>query len=235
MSPENRIFEHLTFLYGASTAEAKMPILQARLAEFEQRQPQLKAITAPHISERDAILITYGDQISAPGQPPLRTLADFLEVNLKDAVNGVHLLPFFPYSSDDGFSVIDYRQVDPTLGTWEDISRLNKSFRLMFDAVINHISRLSDWFKGFRQGQAQYQDYFITVEPDTDLSMVIRPRALPLLTPVETQSGTRYVWTTFSEDQIDLNFASPEVLLEIVDLLLFYVEQGAEIGSIKKV
>ncbi len=99
----------------------------------------------------------------------------------------------------------------------------------MFDAVINHISRESEWFQGFLQGEEPYLDFFITVEPDTDLSMVVRPRALPLLTEVETNEGSKHVWTTFSEDQIDLNYANPQVLLEIVDLLLFYIEKGAEI------
>lgn len=229
MSPKNRIYDHLTFLYGESHAQQILPKLLVRLSDFSKRNPQLKEITHPQLSERDAVLITYGDQISEPGVPPLRTLAEFLKKEIQDDINSVHLLPFYPYSSDDGFSVIDYRQVDPNLGTWEDISLMKSSFRLMFDAVINHISRQSEWFKGYLQGHKRFQDTFITVEPDTDLSMVVRPRALPLLTPVETAQGTRYVWTTFSDDQIDLNFANPDVLMEIVDLLLFYVEKGAEI------
>jgi sucrose phosphorylase len=125
--------------------------------------------------------------------------------------------------------VIDYREVNPEMGSWEDIARLDEGFRLMFDAVINHISRESEWFEGFLEGKEPYRDYFISMEPDTDLSLVVRPRALPLLTEVETGEGSKRVWTTFSDDQIDLNFANPEVLLEIVDLLLFYVEKGAEI------
>jgi sucrose phosphorylase len=179
------------------------------------------------LSERDAILITYGDQISEPGHSPLRTLADFADTYLQGIVSAIHLLPFYPYSSDDGFSVIDYRQVDPHSGTWADVHRLGVRFRLMFDAVINHISRHSAWFQGFLRDQAPYRDYFIVVEPGIDLSMVVRPRALPLLTQVETPQGTKHVWTTFSDDQIDLNYANPDVLLEILDLLLFYVAQGA--------
>jgi len=229
MSPTDRIYDHLTYLYGESRAQQILPKLFGRLSDFTERNPQFKEVSHPQLSERDAVLITYGDQISEPGAPPLQTLATFLQHEIQDAINSVHILPFYPYSSDDGFSVIDYRQVDPNLGTWEDISRLNSSFRLMFDAVINHISRQSEWFKGYLQGQMRFQDTFIFVEPDTDLTMVVRPRALPLLTPVDTVQGTRYVWTTFSDDQIDLNYANPEVLIEIVDLLLFYIERGAEI------
>jgi glycosidase len=230
--PEGRIRDHLIFLYGKQKASHLWSQLEVRLADFLRRYPQLREKALPpseRLSERDAILITYADQIDEPGCPPLQTLADFMDTHLRGVVSGVHLLPFYPYSSDDGFSVIDYRQVNPRLGTWSDVRRLGQHFQLMFDAVINHISRLSDWFQAFLRGQDPHTHYFIVVAPETDLSMVVRPRALPLLTPVETVLGLRHVWTTFSDDQIDLNYANPQVLLEIVDLLLFYVAQGAEI------
>lgn len=224
LDPENRILQHLTILYGEERAAAVFAGLRARLPAVGARRP-----AAEPLSERDAILITYGDQLHQAGQAPLQTLAGFLERHLPDEISGVHLLPFYPYSSDDGFSVIDYRQVDPALGTWEDIATLGQNYRLMFDAVVNHISRQSAWFQGFLQGDPQYRDYFIVAEPAPDLQEVTRPRALPLLTPCETAAGETYVWTTFSADQIDLNYANPTVLLEIVDLLLYYVGRGAEI------
>lgn len=232
---ESRIQEHLSFLYGEEATERLWPRLQARLADFREGHPRLlEDVPAPaeRVSERDAILITYGDQISEAGRPPLQTLAEFLETYLRDAVSGVHILPFFPYSSDDGFSVIDYASVDPDLGTWGGVERVGRSFRLMFDAVINHISAQSEWFRAFLRDDPTYADYFIVVEPGGStewVSMVTRPRALPLLTPVETPSGEKLVWTTFSADQIDLNYANPEVLLDIIDILLLYVEKGAEI------
>ncbi len=232
MTPESRIQDHLNFLYGKREAERVWAQLKDRLADFQACNPQLgERATQPaeSLTQRDAILITYGDQISAPGRSPLQTLADFLETQLGDAISGVHLLPFYPYSSDDGFSVIDYWQVNPDFGDWEDVTRIGRSFRLMFDAVINHISRSSSWFQAFLRDIQPYTHYFIVVDPNTDLSGVVRPRALPLLTPVETAGGTKHVWTTFSDDQFDLNYANPAVLLEIIDLLLFYVERGAEI------
>jgi glycosidase len=199
--------------------------------------------------------------VTEPGKPPLQSLAEVLKKYIKGVVTGIHILPFFPYSSDDGFSVIDYTAVNPDFGTWEDIERLGRDFRLMFDAVINHISAQSGWFQEFLKGNPEFADYFIVVEEGTDLSQVVRPRALPLLTRVqiahpstelqasrpetlsssveplgtETQSsrsehrGERLVWTTFSADQIDLNYANPEVLLRIIEILLLYVERGAEI------
>jgi sucrose phosphorylase len=117
--------------------------------------------------------------------------------------------------------------VDSNLGDWEDVSSMQSHFRLMFDGVINHISAQSEWFRAFLQDDPQYQNYFIAIEDSPDLSQVVRPRALSLLTTFTTPSGEKKVWTTFSADQIDLNFKKPEVLLEILDVLLMYVERGA--------
>ena len=231
MRPETCIQDHLTFLYGAEEAEHLWPRLWKRLSIFRENNPALQASSAPgeRLTERDAFLITYGDQVKEPGQAPLRTLTEVLEEHIAGIITGLHILPFFPYSSDDGFSVIDHTAVDPALGDWADVERLGRSFRLMFDAVINHISAQSEWARAFRAGDSAYEDYFITVEPDIDLSQVVRPRAKPLLTPVEAVGSERLVWTTFSPDQFDLNYANPEVLLEIIDMLLLYVEKGAEV------
>ena len=136
---------------------------------------------------------------------------------------------FFPFSSDDGFAVIDYKKVNPDVGEWQDLNPLQDCCLLMFDAVINHISSQSDWFQKYLQDQDPYRDYFLTVDPTSDLSKVIRPRAKPLLTEVTTTSGIKHVWTTFSPDQIDLNYENPAVLLIIIDTLLFYIQQGARI------
>ncbi|PJF49012.1 MAG: sugar phosphorylase [Candidatus Thermofonsia Clade 3 bacterium] len=200
----------------------------ARLQQVIAAHPPLTPKHSAELTQRDAMLITYGDQVRAPGQPPLQTLADFCARHLTGAISTIHLLPFYPYTSDDGFAVVDYRAVNPALGSWADIARLGESFRLMFDAVINHVSAQSAWFQGYLRGEAQYQDYFITVTDRPDLSSVVRPRALPLLTPFDALHGRRTVWTTFSADQIDLNYANPHVLAEMVDVLLFYAARGAD-------
>ncbi len=221
----------LRFLYGPTHGDAAARLLRQRLTAFRRAHPALQAAPPPteRLTARDAVLITYGDQFRRPGEPPLRTLHHFLRAYLGDEISTVHLLPFFPYSSDDGFSVIDYRRVDPNLGTWEDIRRLEDDYLLMFDAVINHVSRQSTWFRAFLRGESPYTDYFIVPPPEADLSQVVRPRPWPLLTAVKTARGVRRVWTTFSEDQIDLNYANPAVLLEIADVLLFYIARGAHI------
>jgi glycosidase len=221
-----RALDHLAFLYGPEVGSAWHGRLMALLTALRRRNPALLTAEAK-LDQTASILITYGDQVREPGRPPLQSLAEFLGAQVKGVVSGVHILPFYPYSSDDGFSVIDYEQVDPALGDWADVTALGRDFDLMFDAVVNHISAQSEWFQGFLRDESAYADYFIVVEPGTDLSQVTRPRALPLLTPVQTPSGEKLVWTTFSDDQIDLNYANPEVLFRIIELLLTYVERGA--------
>ncbi len=178
-------------------------------------------------SEQDVILITYANSVQQAGEIPLQTLNRFLGKYVKDTLNTVHILPFFPYSSDDGFSVIDYRQVKADWGDWGDIEAIADDFDLMVDLVINHCSRESLWFTDYVANREPYTDYFIEADPETDLSSVTRPRNTPLLTPVHTHRGVRHVWATFSEDQIDLDFSNPVVLLEFIQILLLYVEQGA--------
>ncbi|MCG8475253.1 MAG: sugar phosphorylase, partial [Cytophagales bacterium] len=143
--------------------------------------------------------------------------------------SSLHVLPFFPYSSDDGFSVIDYRIVDPALGNWEDIRRLSREYRFMTDLVINHISRHSVWFADFVSGHPPGNDFFLEPGEEEDLSKVVRPRNSSLLAPIWTRRGIRHVWATFSKDQIDLNFRNPEVLLEMIAILLYYMEQGTSL------
>ncbi len=227
---QDRILNHLTSLYGDTQAQETWNQLSSRLVSFREKNGAARESTPlDTLNNLDALLITYADQFQIPDQPHLTTLAAFIKKHLRGQVSGVHLLPFFPYSSDDGFSIINYKKVNPELGDWEDLQPLQDCCNLMFDAVINHISRESDWFKKYLQNQEPYTDYFLTVDPETDLSLVTRPRTRPLLTEVETSSGPAHVWTTFSPDQIDLNYSSPDLLLDILDVLLFYVQQGAKI------
>lgn len=222
--------EKLEFVYGKEQgAQVYQQLLELteKYAYLKERQPVLPP--DQRLTERDVILITYGDQVQGGSGSALETLHGWLNKYLKGIINTVHILPFYPYTSDDGFSVVDYRQVNPDLGSWQDIQALHTDFKLMFDAVINHISASSEWFQGFLQGKEPYRDYFIDTDPTLDLSQVTRPRALPLLTRFQTGEGEKWLWTTFSTDQIDLNFANPAVFLNIMDLLLFYVSQGADL------
>jgi sucrose phosphorylase len=224
-----RLRERLGQLYG----ETEAPRLAQRFSVLAERYANsLRSRYQPgdsHWDQRDVVLITYADMVYAAGETPLATLRRFLAQRLKESIRIVHLLPFFPSSSDEGFSVIDYREIDPALGSWRDVQAIGEDFDLMFDVVLNHASSQSKWFKQFINGVAPYRDYFIDIEADTDLSEVVRPRTSPLLTPAQTPSGERYIWTTFSADQIDLNFASQDVLFEFLDILLLYLQYGARI------
>ncbi len=215
-------------VYGADQAALVWPRLATLLDDFRRRfsTPALQR-GALDLTQRDALLIAYGDMVREEGRPPLAALARFSEEHLAEVVSGVHILPHFPYTSDDGFSVTDYFKVDPALGSWDDVSRLGQSFDLMFDAVFNHMSAQGQWFAEFQSSLPRRRDFFVTVEGSPDLSQVVRPRALPLLTGFQTADGPRKVWTTFSADQVDLNFKNPEVFLATLEALLFYVEQGA--------
>ncbi|MEE8357479.1 MAG: sugar phosphorylase [Anaerolineales bacterium] len=227
---KDRIIDNLIALYGKEKGSLTWSELEKSLETYQQENPQdLERSSLDTLENLDALLITYADQIQSPGQTHIQTLANFIQGNLKGLTSTVHLLPFFPYSSDDGFSVIDYKAVDPEVGAWEDLDRFGNCCQLMFDAVVNHISSQSNWFKGFLEDQDPYTEYFLTTNLEADLSQVVRPRETPLLSEIKTPSGIKHVWTTFSPDQIDLNYKNPLVLLEIIDVLLFYVEKGARI------
>ncbi len=220
-----RASERLVRLYGAQRAAKLVALLRDELAEFYCASSQ-----APECrlwSQDDVILISYGDSICRPDQLPLETLCRFFKQQLAGIISVVHLLPFFPYSSDDGFAVIDYLQVNPELGDWPQIAELNRHCDLMVDLVINHVSSQHRWFQQFLRATEPGRDYFVTPPDDADLAQVVRPRQSPLLTEVATEAGPARVWTTFSADQVDVDFSNPQVLLEYIRILLFYLRQGA--------
>lgn len=218
-----RLRDHLDRIYGTELAAATLPRLLGIL-ESAPRPPSRTNL----FDESDVILITYGDQVREPDLAPLASLRRFLTTHVGDVVSGLHLLPHYPWTSDDGFAVVDYTAVDPALGDWQHVEDLARDFRLMFDAVVNHTSASSPWFVRWRCDDPAYADYYLTADPAADLRSVVRPRTSPLLTPFWVHGGeTRSVWTTFGADQVDLNYANPEVLLAVTDLLLQYVAHGA--------
>ena len=225
-SMENAVGEMLSVLYGARAPEALTGIREV----IARHAPALSKLKYGPWGAEDVALITYGDMVRDAGRPTLDVLREFLVgAGLDDAFSVVHLLPIFPYSSDDGFSVIDYRRLQTELGDWDQVRSLGRHFDLALDLVLNHCSKESDWFKRYLAGDEPYTRYFVEADPSEDLSAVVRPRSLPLLTPFETSRGERHVWTTFSDDQVDLNFAEPAVLAEMIDILLQYVANGARV------
>jgi sucrose phosphorylase len=222
----SRIRERLARLYGPAAER-----LLSRVAMMIGRYGiEADARPAPQdCDQRASLLITYPDAMQVPNKPSLAILAKMLETHIGDAITHLHILPFFPASSDDGFSIIHFRSVDPAFGQWPDIQALGKGYSLVFDMVLNHASSQSGWFQDYIAGIAPGRNYFIEADPNSDFSHVVRPRSSPLLTPVMTSSGAKQIWTTFSADQVDLNYADQDVLFEMLDIMMFYIAMGARV------
>ncbi|MCD4758795.1 MAG: sugar phosphorylase [Arcobacteraceae bacterium] len=220
------IKESLFAIYNEHDAKKAYSSVLLMIEMYKQ-----KIESKPYIlTQKDVILITYGDQIFHEGETALATLNRFLNEYVQDCINTVHLLPFYPYSSDDGFSIVNYKGVCPLKGSWKDIAELSKNHRLMFDGVINHVSQLSRWFNHYLENDPEFAEFFIDLDPLTDLTDVVRPRTSPLLTEFTDPEGKiRHIWSTFSNDQVDLNYSNYKVLLKVLDVLLFYVEHGASL------
>ncbi|KZQ40755.1 sugar phosphorylase [Enterobacter cloacae subsp. dissolvens] len=215
----------ISLVYGDSFSEMQLESLSEKISSAANVISEKRK---SGWDEKDVVLITYADQFYNEGENALPVFTRFYNKWLSRSFSHVHLLPFYPWSSDDGFSVIDYHDVAPETGTWQDVAELKQFTSLMFDFVCNHMSAKSQWFAHYLAQKPGYEDFFISVDPQTDLSAVTRPRALPLLTPFTLDDGSvRYLWTTFSDDQVDLNFASPQVLIAMVDVLLHYLVEGA--------
>ena len=229
---------HLVMLYGEKKAQQHMPELE-RILKVHYAHKPLEMIEAERkydpleqFTEKDMVLITYGDMITGGEGTPLSILARTCEEYMI-APNTLHILPFFPYSSDRGFAVVDFDRVDPGLGTWDDIRTMARRHKLMFDGVLNHVSSHSQLFQEFVNGNPQHLDLFVAYDSPDELtpdqrSKIFRPRVTDILTYFDTLRGPKWLWTTFSADQIDFNYRNPEVLIGIVDALLFYVRNGAD-------
>lgn len=235
-----KILTKLSRLYGEDTAKEYMPELERICGVYyayktEEMLERTKTLDPKNLfTEEDVILITYGDLIREEGASPLTTLSKFCGLYLKQTINTLHILPFFPYSSDRGFAIEDFETVDPELGSWKDIENLGTRYKLMFDGVINHVSSKSRWFQRFLDGTPHYKDFFISYDSYDDLtseerSAIFRPRTTDILTKFHTIDGEKHVWSTFSKDQIDLNYKNPEVLVRVVEILLLYARKGADI------
>ena len=228
---KNKLIQQLSTIYKDVSLEQSFDQIAQALIDImglSSKVTEIKPFTN-YWSEEDIILITYGDSILKDGEPPLQTLKNFLDHNIENTINSVHILPFFPYCSDDGFAVIDYSSVNESLGTWQDIEEISEAYHLMSDLVINHCSSRSAWFDNFIKGEGLGSDFFFTALPDDNLSDVVRPRTSPLLKEVDTGKGKQFVWCTFSHDQVDFDFRNPEVLKAFASIIRQYLDMGVKI------
>jgi sucrose phosphorylase len=235
-SLKTQILHHLDLIYEDVPQVVRYEPIASTLLKSMRLSSNCSVPTTPRVNwtEKDVVLITYGDSIQVSQneenqkqvEKPLKTLKKFLDDKLKGVINSVHILPFYPYSSDDGFAVINYVDVNETLGAWEDIRSISSDYRLMADLVLNHCSSRSLWFLNFVQNKTPGRGYFYTADPEDDLSQVVRPRTSPLLRDVNTLHGVKQVWCTFSHDQVDLDFRNPDVLIEFVNIIRRYLDEG---------
>ncbi|EGL55783.1 glycosidase [Methylophaga aminisulfidivorans MP] len=225
------VLHHLTAIYADTSPELSLPALCDDIINIMRLNQDYKESVSHRNNwdQNDVILITYGNSIKKEGEAPLKTLHRFLNKEVSGYINGVHILPFFPYCSDDGFAVMDYYEVNKALGDWDDIEAIANDYRLMADLVINHGSSSGTWFKNFIKGDGPGHDYFFTTSPSAPISQVVRPRTSPLLRETETHDGTQYVWCTFSHTQVDFDFRNPEVLKEFINIVRFYLDKGVHI------
>lgn len=168
------------------------------------------------------MLITYSDSLGKN----MEELSKVMETYFEDAVGGIHLLPFFPSTGDRGFAPSDYTTVDSDLGSWEIIEKLGEKYYLMFDFMINHISRESLFFQDFKKEHlnSKYKDMFIRINDffppsrpnEKDLDLIYKRKDKAPFQEVEFADGeTELVWNTFGEEQIDLDVTA-EVTKEFI-------------------
>lgn len=227
----NNVLYHLETIYREEKPIQPLAALADDIIEIMRLGDNCQSLTPyqNNWDQEDVVVITYGNSIKKENEAPLKTLHTFLDTHFKDTINSVHILPFFPYCSDDGFAVMDYYAVNPRLGEWKDIEKIADNYRLMADLVINHGSSNSRWFNNFIKGEGEGSDYFYTAAAEIDTSLVVRPRTSPLLRETITSRGTEYVWCTFSHTQVDFDFRNTEVLKEFIKIIRFYLDKGVRI------
>lgn len=230
---KKKVIHHLNTIYhGNHKVSNTNQIAEDLLAEMRLTDSDTIHTPIAHQnlwSEEDVILITYGDSIATEDDVPLQTLHHFLNEHCLGTINSVHILPFFPYSSDDGFAVIDYSSVNESLGDWGDIQVIANDFKFMSDLVINHCSSRGPWFQNFMRCEGPGKDYFFTVDDTFKTNKVVRPRTSSLLKEFETLEGPKKVWCTFSHDQVDFDFRNPEVIKAFVNIIRQYLDNGIRI------
>jgi amylosucrase len=241
------LFDMLEALYGRhpSYSDVRARLEAAMLEAWEDRPDDLKWLDMKRDLEPDWFqrpdmvgYVFYIDQFAGDLNGVLGKL-DYLE---EMGVTYVHLMPCLkprPGDSDGGYSVMDYRQINPKYGTMEDFERVAAALRargmsLCIDLVLNHTAREHAWAEASRKGDTDKQAYF----------HIFEDRALPdqyekTLTEVfpEHAPGNytfddalqKWVWTTFNTHQWDLNWANPEVFLEIAEVMLYLANKGVDV------
>tara|TARA_B100000965_G_scaffold369148_1_gene356322 strand:- start:1094 stop:2905 length:1812 start_codon:yes stop_codon:yes gene_type:complete len=174
------------------------------------------------------VLITYPDAIYRKDESTLKTLAEFVENRLSGLFSILHILPFLPSTSDGGFAVSNYEKIDDEFGNWNDLKNLTRNNKIMADLVLNHVSSSHQWVHQFMKSDEPGSSYIFAPSNTNVWEDVVRPRNSSLFTNIKTNKGIRNAWTTFGPDQIDLDWSNPHIFLEFLNLLVRYINNGAE-------
>ncbi|WP_270607717.1 sugar phosphorylase [Enterococcus thailandicus] len=220
-----KIATHLEKIY---TSKQDLDQANQLFTDLLEKYATKKFTENPAIDQSNAYLITYGDSFQHGNEKGLKVLREVVQTYLDGSITDVHLLPMFPFTSDDGFSVTDYLTINPALGDWDDIKKLAQKKRLMYDFVANHMSAKSEWFKKFLNNDIGFEQSFVEYQEEFDTTNVTRPRTSPLFHEYSTDKGEKKkVWTTFSDDQVDVNPKDPIMLARLSEVLLEYTFRGA--------
>ncbi len=223
---KDRIKNHLSSIYHNVLERNEIQNISKKIDNIFKNSKKNNKIEL--WDEKDFFLITYADSIKNKKKKNLQTLNKFLNLFCKE-FKFIHILPFFPYSSDDGFAVKDYKTINSEHGNWEDFKLIASSFNVMIDLVINHCSSKNTLFKNFIYNENPGADYFISNNKKFKISSkIVRPRSSDLSKKVLINGKIKYVWCTFSHDQVDFNFKNPDVLIYFLEIIKFYLEKKSK-------
>ena len=237
----------LEALYGnhPGYAEFERALLKALRQAWSERPADLKRLDLRRDLEPDwfqrpdmAGYVFYIDRFAGN----LRGVLDRLDYLTDLGISYVHLMPCLkprPGDSDGGYSVMDYRQINPAYGTMADFEEVAAALRargisLCVDLVLNHTAKEHAWAKKAAKGDAAYQDYYLMFDTP-DLPEEYERTLVEVFPDNAPGNFTHYpdfgkwVWTTFNEHQWDLNWTNPQVFLEIVQIMLFLANRGVDV------
>ena len=224
------LFERLTTLMRSALA--------ARSTDLKVLD-EARLLSPDWLQRPDAVgYVCYADRFAGS----LAGVAERIDHLKSLGVNYLHLMPLLrprEGDSDGGYAVADYRQVDPRLGTMDDLAALAGTLRgegisLVVDLVLNHVAREHEWARRARAGEQKYRDYFHIFADRTmpDAYEQTLPEVFPDFAPGNftwDDEAQGWVWTTFNSFQWDLNWANPDVFAEFADIVLFLANNGVEV------
>ncbi|OYX20514.1 MAG: alpha-amylase [Rhodobacterales bacterium 32-66-9] len=241
------LFPMLEALYGARPDYAgfRDRLVRALRRGWADRPDDLKRLDLRRDLEPDwfqrpgmAGYVFYIDRFTGS----LRGVLDKLDYLEDLGITYVHLMPCLkprPGDSDGGYSVMDYRRINPAFGTMADFEAVSRALRdrgmsLCIDLVLNHTAKEHAWAKKAAKGDAAYQDYYLMFDTP-DMPRLYEQTLVEVFPDTAPGNFTHYpaigkwVWTTFNEHQWDLNWANPAVFLEIVEVMLFLANKGVDV------